>query len=150
MNGNLVGQPLLGRTTSTDSHLDWLVDELVVRAAYVEKAAVLSSDGLVLAASAALSREGAEHLSALAAGLASLANGGARHFGIGQVRQIVIEMDEGFLFVTAAGAGSCLAVIAGTQADVSLIAYEMALLVKQVGRHLAAASRPAPGAAEAR
>jgi predicted regulator of Ras-like GTPase activity (Roadblock/LC7/MglB family) len=139
----------LGRTTSTDSHLDWLVDDLVERAAHVEKAAVLSSDGLVLAASAALSREGAEHLSALAAGLASLANGGARHFGIGQVRQIVIETDEGFLFVTAAGEGSCLAVLAGGQADVSLIAYEMALLVKKVGRHLAAGSRLAPGAAEA-
>jgi uncharacterized protein len=148
MKAHLAGQPLR-RTTSTDSHLDWLVDDLVARAAHVEKAAVLSSDGLVLAASAALSREGAEHLSALAAGLASLANGGARHFGIGQVRQIVVEMDEGFLFVTAAGERSCLAVIAGRQADVSLIAYEMALLVKQVGRHLAAGSRPAPGAAEA-
>ena len=148
MSTHFAGQPL-GRTTSTDTHLDWLVDDLVVRAAYIEKAAILSSDGLVLAASAALSREGAEHLSALAAGLASLANGGARHFGIGQVRQIVIEMDEGFLFVTAAGEGSCLAVLSGRQADVSLIAYEMALLVKQVGRHLAAGSRPAPGAAEA-
>jgi uncharacterized protein len=148
MSAHLAGQPL-GRTTSTDSHLDWLVDDLVVRAAYVEKAAVLSSDGLVLAASAALSREGAEHLSALAAGLASLANGGARHFGIGQVRQIVIETDEGFLFVTAAGEGSCLAVLAGKHADVSLIAYEMALLVKKVGRHLAAGNRPAPGDAEA-
>src|SRR5580658_10213139 len=139
----------LGRAVMTDSHLAWLVDDLVARAAYVEKAAVLSRDGLVLAASAALSREDAEHLSAMAAGLASLANGGARHFGIGQVHQIVIEMDEGFLFVTAAGEGSCLAVLAGRQADVSLIAYEMALLVKQVGRHLAAGSRPAPGAAEA-
>jgi predicted regulator of Ras-like GTPase activity (Roadblock/LC7/MglB family) len=139
----------LGRTTSTDSHLDWLVDDLVVRAAYVEKAAILSSDGLVLAASSALGREGAEHLSALAAGLASLANGGARHFGIGHVHQIVIEMDEGFLFVTAAGDRSCLAVLAGRQADVSLIAYEMALLVKKVGRHLATGSRSAPGRAEA-
>jgi uncharacterized protein len=148
MSTHYAGQPL-GRSTSTDSQLDWLVDDLVVRAAYVEKAAVLSSDGLVLAASAALDREGAEHLSALAAGLASLANGGARQFGIGQVRQIVIEMDEGFLFVTAAGEGSCLAVLAGRQADVSLIAYEMALLVKKVGRHLAAGNRQAPGVGEA-
>jgi uncharacterized protein len=144
MSAGFAARPI-GRTTTTDSHLDWLVDDLVNRAAYVEKAAVLSSDGLVLAASSALSREGAEHLSALAAGLASLANGGARQFSIGQVRQILIEMDEGFLFVTAAGQASCLAVIAARQADVSLIAYEMALLVKQVGRHLAAEGRPAAG-----
>jgi uncharacterized protein len=137
-----VGSHPLGRTTTTDSRLGWLVDDLVTRAAHVEKAAVLSRDGLVLAASAALSREDAEHLAAMAAGLASLANGGARHFGIGQVHQIVIEMGQGFLFVTAAGEGSCLAVIAGRLADVSLVAYEMALLVKQVGRHLAADRRP--------
>jgi uncharacterized protein len=147
MSTHVAGQ-VLGRTTSTDSHLDWLVDDLVTRAAHVEKAAVLSSDGLVLSASAALSREGAEHLSALAAGLASLANGGARYFAVGQVCQIVVEMDGGFLFVTAAGEGSCLAVLAGGQADVSLIAYEMARLVKQVGRHLAAGTRSAPGAGD--
>jgi predicted regulator of Ras-like GTPase activity (Roadblock/LC7/MglB family) len=137
-----VARDPLGRTTTTDSHLGWLVDDLVARAAHVEKAAVLSRDGLVLAASAALSRDDAERLSAMAAGLASLANGGARHFGVGQVQQIVIEMGQGFLFVTAAGEGSCLAVLAGRHADVSLVAYEMALLVKQVGRHLAAGSRP--------
>lgn len=146
MSAKFASQPL-GRTTSTDSHLNWLVDDLVVRAAYVEKAAVLSSDGLVLAASAALSREGAEHLSALAAGLSSLANGGARHFGIGRVRQIVIEMDDGFLFVTAAGEGSCLAVLAGAEADVGLVAYEMARIVKQVGRHMAVGARPGTGEA---
>jgi predicted regulator of Ras-like GTPase activity (Roadblock/LC7/MglB family) len=148
VNTNLAGQPL-GRTTTPDSHLSWLVDDLVTRAAHAQKAAILSRDGLVLAASADLSREGAEHLAAMAAGLASLANGGARHFGIGQVHQILIEMDQGFLFVTSAGEGSCLAVIAGRQADVSLIAYEMALLVKQVGRHLAVTARPGPGASQA-
>jgi predicted regulator of Ras-like GTPase activity (Roadblock/LC7/MglB family) len=148
VNTNLAGQPL-GRTTSPDGHLSWLVDELVARAAYAQKAVILSRDGLVLAASAELSREGAEHLAAMAAGLASLANGGARHFGIGQVRQVLIEMDDGFLFVTAAGEGSCLAVIADRQADVSLIAYEMALLVRQVGQHLAVSGRPTPGAGQA-
>jgi predicted regulator of Ras-like GTPase activity (Roadblock/LC7/MglB family) len=51
--------------------------------------------------------------------------------------------------VTAAGEGSCLAVLAGPEADVGLVAYEMALIVKQVGRHLAVDSRPAAGAVEA-
>ena len=55
----------------------------------------------------------------------------------GKVHQTVIEMDRGFLFVTAAGAGSCLAVLAAPAADVGLVAYEMALIVKQVGRHMA-------------
>jgi predicted regulator of Ras-like GTPase activity (Roadblock/LC7/MglB family) len=141
--------PLSQRTTSTDSHLDRLLNDLVARAAHVQKAAVLSRDGFALGVSAALSREDAEHLSALAAGIQSLANGGALHFGGGKVHQTVIEMEHGFLFVTAAGAGSCLAVLAAPHADVGLLAYEMALIVKRLGRHTAVGSRPAPGAGEA-
>jgi predicted regulator of Ras-like GTPase activity (Roadblock/LC7/MglB family) len=137
------------RNTSTDSHLDWLLDDLVGRVAHVEKAAILSRDGFVLATSAALPRDDAEHLAALAAGIQSLANGGSAHFGGGSVHQSVIEMDHMFLFVTAAGEGSCLAVLAGSEADVGLVAYEMARIVKQVGRHMAAAGRPATEAGEA-
>jgi predicted regulator of Ras-like GTPase activity (Roadblock/LC7/MglB family) len=88
-------------------------------------------------------------LSALAAGIQSLANGGAVHFGGGQVHQTVIEMDQSFLFVTAAGQGTCLAVLAGAKADVGLVAYEMALIVKQVGRHMAVQGRPVATGGEA-
>ena len=144
MNTNVSRQPLQ-RTTSTDSQLDWLLDDLVARVPHVEKAAVLSRDGFVLGTSAALRREDAEHLSALAAGIQSLANGGAVHFGGGKVQQTVIEMDRVFLFVTAAGEGSCLAVLAGSGADVGLVAYEMARIVRQVGQHMAVGGRPATG-----
>ncbi len=82
-------------------------------------------------------------------GWQSLANGGALHFGGGKVHQTVIEMERGFLFVTAAGEGSCLAVLAAPEADVGLLAYEMALIVKRLGRHTAVSSRPAAGAGEA-
>ncbi|MFD9247638.1 roadblock/LC7 domain-containing protein, partial [Streptomyces sp. NPDC059556] len=54
----------------------------------------------------------------------------------GGVRQTMVEMDDGFLFVAAAGDGSCLAVLASVSADIGLIAYEMARLVKRVGEHL--------------
>lgn len=102
-----------------------------------------------LGTSAALGGEDAEHLAALAAGLASLANGGAHHFGMGNVRQTLIEMDQGFLLVTAAGAGTCLAVLADAEADVGLLGYEMAMVVKQLGQHMSVGRRPAPGHGEA-
>ncbi len=137
------------RTTATDGQLDWLLDHLVTRAAHIEKAAILSRDGFVLASSAGLTREDAEHLSALAAGIQSLAKGGALHFGGGHVHQSVIEMDCGFLFVTAAGQSTCLAVLAAADADVGLVAYEMALLVKQVGGHLAVERRSVPEPSQA-
>ncbi|MFD7625983.1 roadblock/LC7 domain-containing protein [Streptomyces sp. NPDC059851] len=124
-----------GRTRRA-GELDWLLDELVVRVREVRHAVVLSNDGLAVGASTALSREDAEHLAAVASGFHSLAKGAGRHFSVGGVRQTMVELDEGFLFVAAAGDGSCLAVLSAASADIGLIAYEMARLVKRVGEHL--------------
>ncbi|MFC7567535.1 roadblock/LC7 domain-containing protein [Actinomadura namibiensis] len=121
--------------------LDWLLNDLADRVPAVRQAVILSRDGLAVAASRELAREDAEHLSALAAGVQSLARGAGRHFDGGNVRQTIIEMDNALLFVTAAGDGTCLAVLATADADAGLIAYEMAVLVKRVGRHLQAAPR---------
>ncbi|MCX4515461.1 MULTISPECIES: roadblock/LC7 domain-containing protein [Streptomyces] len=116
--------------------LDWLLDDLVLRVGEVRHAVVLSNDGLAVGASGGLTREDAEHLAAVSSGFHSLAKGAGRHFRTGGVRQTMVEMDEGFLFVAAAGEGSCLAVLSAASADVGLIAYEMARLVKRVGEHL--------------
>ncbi|NEE52040.1 roadblock/LC7 domain-containing protein, partial [Streptomyces sp. SID8455] len=115
----------------------WLLDELVQRVASIRKALVLSSDGLATGTSQDLTREDSEHLAAVASGFHSLAKGVGRHFDAGRVRQTVVELDEAFLFVTAAGDGSCLAVLADADSDVGQVAYEMTLMVKRVGAHLA-------------
>ncbi|MER5600102.1 roadblock/LC7 domain-containing protein [Streptomyces sp. NPDC002265] len=116
--------------------LGWLLDDLTERVEHVRHALVLSSDGLVTAASTGLRREDSEHLAAVSSGLHSLAKGSGRHFGAGQVRQTMVEFDDAVLFVTAAGTGSCLSVLTGAQADIGQIAYEMTLLVNRVGEHL--------------
>jgi predicted regulator of Ras-like GTPase activity (Roadblock/LC7/MglB family) len=128
-------QPSLGPAGGA-GQLDWLLDDLVQRVGQISKAVILSQDGMALGASSALGRDDAEHLAALAAGFQSLARGAGRHFGGGDVRQTIIEMSAGFLFVTAAGHGTCLAVLTGPDADVGLIAYEMAILVQRTGDHL--------------
>jgi predicted regulator of Ras-like GTPase activity (Roadblock/LC7/MglB family) len=121
--------------------LDWLLDDLTQRISSVEHAMVLSTDGLVTANSQSLERADAEHLAAVASGLQSLARGSGTHFGAGRVRQTMIEFEEGLLFVTSAGEGSCLCVLTGADADVGAVAYEMALLVNRVGEHLGLAAR---------
>jgi len=127
---------------SSNGELDWLLDDLVTRVVQIEKAVILSRDGLTIGASAGLAREDAEHLSAIAAGFQSLARGAGRQFGGGHARQTIVEMDSAFLFVTAAGEGSCLAVLSSADADVGIIAYEIAVLVKRVGQHLSVNPRP--------
>ena len=129
----------MAQKTSAGSDLTWLVDDLVDRVAEVRHAVVLSADGLRITSS--LNREDAEHLSAVAAGLQSLARGVGGRFEAGDVQQTVIEMDRGFLFVIAAGHGACLAVMGAADADVGLVAYEMAMLVARAGEFLATRSR---------
>jgi predicted regulator of Ras-like GTPase activity (Roadblock/LC7/MglB family) len=131
----------VAQTTKQSANLTWLLDDLVERVPTAQQAVVLSADGLMLGASAVMSREDAEHLSAMAAGFQSLAKGASRHFDAGPVRQTVVEMEEAFLFVTSAGQGACRAVLASADADLGLIAYEMAMLVTRVGQTMSAPER---------
>ena len=129
--------------TDTTGQLSWLLDNLVNQVEHIQQALVLSRDGLVVAKSSDMSREQGDRLSALAAGVQSLARGAGQQVGGGEVRQIVIEMDSAFMFVMAAGQGTCLAVLASAEANVGVMAYEMAMLVRRMGMHLGAAPRPA-------
>lgn len=124
--------------------LDWLLDDLVSRVDKITKVVILSRDGLSIAGSGGLTREDSEYICAAAAGLQSLARGTSQQLGTGVVRQTIVEMESAFLFVMAAGDGSCLAALAEQGADLGLVVYEMALLVTRVGEHLAVARRPAP------
>lgn len=136
------GEAVAQRTGSAVD-VTWLVNDLVDRVAHVQQAVVLSHDGLLIAKSTGLSREDAEHLSAVAAGMHGLARGAGRRFDRGTVRQTIVEMEAGFLFVTAGGNGACLGVLSSEDADVGLIAYEMEMLVARVGQYLSTPVRAA-------
>ena len=125
----------------TTIDLCWLLDDFVGRVVAADRIVVLSADGLLVSRSSGLSNEDAEHLAAIASAFQGLARGAARHFEGGAVRQTLVEMDNVFLVVTAAGRGACLAVLATDKADLGLIAYEMNILLKRVGTYLSAAPR---------
>ncbi|WP_018654753.1 roadblock/LC7 domain-containing protein [Actinomadura flavalba] len=125
----------------SSADLGWLLDDLVSRLPHARNAVVLSADGLLMASSAEMSQDDGEHLAAVAAGIQSLAKGAGVRFGGGAVRQTIIEMQSAFLLVTVAGKGACLAVLSDEEADVGLIAYEMAMLVTSMGHHLSTPSR---------
>lgn len=124
--------------------LNWLLDDLVRRLAGAEDAIALSGDGLPLACSANLTRENAEHLAAMASALQSLSRGVGSHFGKGQVQQTVVELEAGYLVVTEAGDGACLALLASVNADLGMVAYELNVIVQQVGGTLSACPRVLP------
>jgi predicted regulator of Ras-like GTPase activity (Roadblock/LC7/MglB family) len=121
--------------------LDWLLDNLVSSVLGVRIAVILSPDGLSLGRSPGLSEGDAGHMAALAAGASSLARGVGVWTGYGDVSQTIIEMEAALMFITPAGRGTCLALLADANADAGQIAYEMAVLVKRVGQHMIANPR---------
>ena len=122
--------------TSSAQDLNWLITNFVERVPAVAHAIVVSADGLPLAFSAGFPVDRADQLAAVASGLTSLTQGAARVFEAGSVIQTVVEMDGGLLLVMAISNGSSLAVLAASDCDMGLVAYEMTLLVERVGRVL--------------
>jgi uncharacterized protein len=121
------GAPASGRT------FNWLLVNFVRNTDGVRDAVAVSSDGLLIAKSDGLDRDGADQLSAIVSGMASLARSAARRYEFEGLKLIMIEMRRGFLLVSAIADGSCVGVLARPDCDLGLIGYEIAVLVDRAG-----------------
>lgn len=134
------GVPTAARTggenaLSRDAHtVQWLLSDFAAGVRGLHEVVVVSSDGLLLAASDGATR--AEDLAAVVSGLVSLGSGVARVLEYGAMRQTIVTMDGGHLFLMAISDGSCLGVHASLDCDLSVVAYQMALLVERAGHAL--------------
>ena len=128
-------------TVGTD--LGWVLDDMVARVAGVQQVAVVSTDGMVIDKSTKLGKDDADHLAAMSCALQSLAKGAGQQFAKGKVRQLVVDLEGGYLVVTAAGENACLALLTGAKVDLGLVAYEMNRIVQQVGGYLGTETRVA-------
>ncbi|WP_030981823.1 roadblock/LC7 domain-containing protein [Streptomyces sp. NRRL S-1813] len=135
--------------SSQAQNLHWLLTNLVEEVPGIRSVAVVSSDGLLLlssdpdraeeAARAGGSdgpRGSSADLATIVSGLGSLTNGAAKLMDGGAVKQTMITMDEGSLFVMSISDGSLLGVHATPDCDMSVIAYHMALFVGRAGHVL--------------
>ncbi|MHC9292385.1 roadblock/LC7 domain-containing protein [Mycobacterium sp. LTG2003] len=134
-----------GSAPETRRTLDWLVSSFVRDVPGVSHAILVSADGLLMASNSHLPADRAEQLAAVTSGLASLSTGAARLFEAGNVRQSIVEMDDGFLLLMGVGNGSYLATLASVSCDIGQVGYEMALLVDRVGKTVQATPRATQG-----
>lgn len=130
-------------TTPQTRDLGWLLSNFTDEAAGISHAVAVSTDGLLLAASHDLPRDRGDQLAAIAAGLVSLTQGAAGLLEAGNVRQNVVEMDGGFLFLMSIGDGAALAALAARDCDVGQVGYAMTVLVERVGTVLTPQARNA-------
>jgi uncharacterized protein len=120
-------------------NFNWLLSNFVETTAGVTDAVAVSSDGLLMAMSSSLERAGAEQLAAIIAGMTSLGESTARCFALGALDQVIIAMEEGYLFVSSVSDGSSLGVVADGRCNVGAVGYQMQLLVQRVGTALSPA-----------
>jgi uncharacterized protein len=130
--------------------LDWLLVDFVRSTAGTRHAPTVSCDGLRLAASQGIDEALGDQLSAVTSGLLSLGMGVVSSFGAGPVRQTIVEMAGGYLFVTSISEGSMLAVFAERSCDLGMIGYEMTLLAARVGYMLTPGRRSAARSSDRR
>jgi uncharacterized protein len=112
---------------------DQLIADFAERAPDVLRAVAVASDGVLLAASDRTQPDQLEQLSAITAGLISLASAAARIFDGGAVTQALVTMARGTLVIMAIDQGSSLAVLATATADLDTVAYEMTMLAEEAG-----------------
>jgi uncharacterized protein len=112
---------------------DRLITDFAERLPDVLRAAVVTSDGVLVAVSDGIRPDDLEQLSAITAGLISLAHAAAQIFDQGTVTQALVTMERGTLVIMSIDHGSCLAVLASAAADLDMVAYEMTMLVEEAG-----------------
>ncbi len=119
----------------------WLVGRLAADTPGVREAIAVSSDGLLIAASAGTDQEaGAHRLAAVVSGLISLAGGAARGYRLGSLHKVIIDLDEGYVVITAISATSLLGVVTDRSAGLGTVAYEMTMFGSRVGHLLTPAT----------
>ncbi|KUH37347.1 MULTISPECIES: roadblock/LC7 domain-containing protein [Streptomyces] len=134
--------------SSGAQNLHWLLGNLVEEVPGVRSVAVVSSDGLLLLSSdpEAARGDGGERprgprgssadLATIVSGIGSLTAGAAGLMDGGGVKQTMVAMEQGSVFVMAISDGSLLGVHAAPDCDMSVVAYHMALFVGRAGHVL--------------
>ncbi|MET9669326.1 roadblock/LC7 domain-containing protein [Streptomyces sp. NPDC006475] len=131
------------------ANMDWMLKDLAAGVPQTRHVVLLSADGLRMAQYGA-DTDVADRLAAACAGLQSLATAVASELphSEGQMRMVVIEMDRGFFYLMAAGAGAYLAVLADEGVDAGLMGQRMRDLVLRIGEHLSSPPRHEDGASQ--
>ncbi|AJE84871.1 MULTISPECIES: roadblock/LC7 domain-containing protein [Streptomyces] len=127
--------------------LSWaLNDVLQVRGA--RHAILVSSDGLLLEHSSEFGRDDAETVAAAISGMQSLSRALAPFIGSGHTtgwRQTLLEYNDGWIFLIAAGSGAYLAATAGADVDMEAMSFRMQQQVSALGKALMTPLREHPG-----
>lgn len=108
-----------------------VLDEFLGDAPEIQAAAVVSVDGLPMASALPPDVE-EERLAAMSAALHTLGERAASGLGKGDLEQVFVEAEDGYVVLMAAGEGAVLVTVADRDAKVGLVIFEMRKAAAQV------------------
>jgi len=112
---------------------NWLLKQFAAKTPEVVDAIAVSSDGLLIAMANPAGRDDADRLAAITSAIISLGHSASRVYDLGPTNKIIMDMDRGYLLVSAISAGSALGVLASRSADLGNLAFEMAVFANRAG-----------------
>jgi uncharacterized protein len=128
--------------TTLSEHLDSraerlaaALDDFIRSSPDVEAAAVVSFDGLPMASALPADLE-EDRVGAMSAALLSLGEQAAMGLGRGQLNQVFVEGEHGFVFLMSARDQAVLAAVAARRAKIGFMLFEMRRAADRIGRVL--------------
>lgn len=117
------------------------LDDFIRSSPDVEAAAVVSFDGLPMASALPPDLE-EDRVGAMSAALLSLGEQAALGLGRGQLNQVFVEGEHGFVFLMSAADQAVLAAVATRTAKIGFMLFEMRKAATRIGGVLAEAAQP--------
>jgi len=110
-----------------------ILSELNGSSADIEASAIVSTDGLMMAALLPSSMD-EDRVGAMSAALLSLGDRTAKELARGGLEQVLIKGDKGYILMTHAGEDAVLTVLAKPQAKLGLIFLDVKRAAESVGK----------------
>lgn len=110
-----------------------ILAELNGSSADIEASAIVSTDGLMMAALLPSTMD-EDRVGAMSAALLSLGDRTARELARGALEQVLIKGDKGYILMTHAGEDAVLTVLAKPQAKLGLILLDVKRAAESVGK----------------
>jgi len=121
------------RTSAEAQQFNWLLNQFAGDTPLVLDAIAVSADGLLVAMTHTLERADADRLAAITSAIISLAGGASQVFDLGHPNKVIIDLDRGYVLVSAISAGAVLGVLADKAANLGQLAYEVAMFANRAG-----------------
>lgn len=118
-----------------ESKLVELLERLLHSSDYLEAAAVVSFDGLIMASALPAEVE-EDRVAAMSAAILSLGEKAAHELGKGNLTQVFVEGEKGFVFLMSAQEKAVLVGIARKEAKLGLVFYDLKKAAHEVGELL--------------